>query len=61
MKEIPKQYKLVFDDVVSKIRYEVKRITPFIEELGDRLEFDVDKHKIIIRRKDLKDTAIAAN
>jgi len=57
MKDIPKQYKKVFDVVVFNIVREVEIIIPFIEELGDELEFDVEDFTVSIKKKkkDLKD------
>ena len=54
MKEIPKQYKPRLDKSIILIANEVKKIDYIIEELGDRLEFDVDEHIVIIKRKQKK-------
>lgn len=50
IKKMPKQYEVLFDDVVLKIADEARRIIPAIEELGNRLEFEVDKHVVIIKK-----------
>ena len=52
MREIPKQYKPVLDKIILKIADEVRKIDFIIEELGHTLEFEVDNHIIIIKRKE---------
>ena len=51
MREIPEQYKPLLDEVIINIANEVRKIDFIIEELGERLEFNVDKHQVIIKRR----------
>ena len=48
---IPKQYKATLDKAVLAIADEVRKIDFIIEELGERLEFIVDEHIFIIKKK----------
>ena len=52
MKEVPKQYKTVLDKAILTMADEVRKIDYIIEELGRTLEFEVDNHIIIIKRKE---------
>jgi len=49
--DIPKQYHFIFEIVIQRIRAEVKKIAPFIEELGNELTFTSDDFYISIKKK----------